>query len=164
MKRFKDIGQFQKYLYERTAALAAAEARALDKVGNIVATDAKRRIGEYQEEVGPFPEWRDLAESTIADKEARGFAVPNPLERTGEMRDSIEFSREPSRVTIGSPDKKALWQELGTTGPRAGPDGYHVPPRPFLGPALFVNAEESAKIVAEEVAVWLAGGVRPNRW
>ncbi|HTQ71009.1 MAG TPA: hypothetical protein VMH92_05895 [Acidocella sp.] len=164
MKRFANIQQFQKYLYERTAALASAEAKALDKVGALVAADAKARIGEYQDEAGPFPGWRDLADSTLADKARKGFAVPNPLERTGEMRDSIEFSRAPERVTIGSPEKTALWQELGTGGPAPGPDGYHVPPRPFLGPALFVNAEEAAKICGEEVAVWLAGGVRPNQW
>ncbi|MDE2470240.1 MAG: hypothetical protein KGL35_16195 [Bradyrhizobium sp.] len=163
MRSFKDPAAFARFLYEKTATLAEAEARGLDKVGAIVLKDAKARIGEYQDEVGPFPAWRDLAPSTIADKQAKGFSVPSPLERTGEMKDSLEFSRGSDRVTIGSAKPEALWQELGTSGPYPGPDGYHVPPRPFLGPALFTKTDECLRALAEEVAAWLAS-MRPNRW
>jgi hypothetical protein len=159
MKRFTNVAQFQKYLYERTATLAAAEAKGLDKVGDMVARDAKRRIGRYQDEVGQFPEWKELADATKADRVQQGFSKNDPLLRTGDMRDSVEFSRESDRVTIGSTSKIALWQELGTSESK-----HPIPPRPFLGPALFVNAEEAAKTVAEEVAIWLVGGIKPNRW
>ena len=163
MKAFPSPADFARFLYEKAATLDVAEAVAFEKIGNIVAQDAKHRIGEYQDEAGQFPAWKDLAESTIQDKESQGYAVPAPLLRDGDMRDSIEFRCTADRVVIGSASKVALWQELGTSGPNAGPDGYHVPPRPFLGPALFTNEEECAAILGAEVAVWLAG-FRPNRW
>ena len=163
MRKFQNPGEFAAYLYEKTALLVEAEALAFDKIGKLVAKDAKQRIGAYQDEAGEFPAWRDLADATLADKAAKGYPVPSPLLREGDMRDSVEFSRSSDRVVIGSPSEVALWQELGTHGPRAGDDGYHVPPRPFLGPALFTNEKTCITILGEEIAVWLSG-VRSNRW
>lgn len=163
MRYFQSPKSFAEFLYEKTAALGVVESAALAKVGAIVQKDAKGRIGVYQEEDGPFPAWSDLAPSTVADRISKGFTPNDPLYRTGDMRDSIEYSNDESRVVIGSASKVALWQEMGTTGPNAGAGGYHVPPRPFLGPALFVNASKCARIIGEEIAVWLAG-VRANKW
>ena len=59
----------------------------------------------------------------------------SPLERTGGMRDSIEFSIAGSVGEVGSDDKRALWQELGTAAE------YPIPPRPFLSKGLLEAAE-----------------------
>lgn len=163
MKTFKDPAAFARFLRDKSATLAAAQAAGLRKGAAIVEADAKARIGQYQDEAGPFPEWRDLAASTIADKQRQGYGVPDPLLRTGQMRDSIETSVTPSGFTVGSTDPVALYQERGTEGPHAGEDGWHVPPRPFLGPALFTNAEKVVDAAVEEVAAWLSS-TRPNRW
>jgi hypothetical protein len=95
----------------------------LDKVGELSATMAAAYIGTYQ------PGWPALAEATIKSKAAAGYAVPDPLLRTGEMRDSIKHEVDPIllEVAVGSNDKTALFQELGTS---------RVPPRSFLGLAM----------------------------
>jgi HK97 gp10 family phage protein len=95
----------------------------LEKVGELASTMAAAYIGTYQ------TGWPQLAESTIKEKAAAGFEVPDPLLRTGEMRDSIKHEVDPIllEVVVGSNDKRALWQEMGTV---------HIPPRPFLGLAM----------------------------
>src|ERR1700682_5285481 len=86
----------------------------LEKFGEVVEIAAKAELGHYQ------PGWAPLAESTLADKAAKGFPVPSPLLRTGEMRDSIKhevnpFSAFAMSVTVGSTDKRGLFQEMGTS-------------------------------------------------
>ena len=95
----------------------------LDKVGELATTMAAAYIGTYQQG------WPALAESTIKEKAAAGYAVPAPLLREGEMRDSIRHEVDPIllELVVGSNDKTALFQELGTV---------RIPPRPFLGLAL----------------------------
>ena len=92
----------------------------LAKIGEITKIAARELIGHEH------PEWPPLAPATIEDKEHKGFGVPDPLLRTGEMRDSIEMEIEPAEleVAIGSTMKIAAYQEIGTT---------KIPPRPFLG-------------------------------
>lgn len=163
MRSFKDPASFARFLREKSATLEEAKRAGFRKGAAIVEADAKARIGQYQAEAGPFPEWRDLAASTMADKERQGYGVPDPLLRTEQMRDSIESAVEPHGFTVGSPDPIALYQEQGTEGPHPSEDGWHVPPRPFLGPALFTNAAKVVDAAAEEVAAWLSD-TRPNRW
>ena len=95
----------------------------LDKVGMLAESIAAEIPGHYQ------PGWAPLAASTIADKEAKGFPVPSPLKRTGEMAASYKKEVDPFNLElmIGSPDLKALWQEVGTV---------HIQPRPVCEPAL----------------------------
>jgi hypothetical protein len=95
----------------------------LDKVGELASTMAAAYIGNYQDN------WAPLAESTIRSKAAAGFKVPAPLLRTGEMQESIKHEVDPLllEVVVGSNDKRALWQELGTV---------RIPPRSFLGLAM----------------------------
>jgi phage gpG-like protein len=90
----------------------------LDKVGELASTMAAAYIGHYQ------PGWPPLAESTLKNK-----AADTPLLETGEMRDSIRHEVDPImlEVVVGSNDKRALWQELGTS---------RIPPRSFLGLAM----------------------------
>jgi hypothetical protein len=95
----------------------------LDKVGMLAESLAASYPGHYQ------PGWAPLAESTIADKLAKGFPVPSPLKRTGEMAESYRKEVDPFNLemVIGSTDPKALWQEMGIV---------HIPPRPVTEPAL----------------------------
>jgi hypothetical protein len=96
----------------------------LDKVGQLAESLAAELPGHYQ------PGWPTLAESTIRDKEAKGFPVPSPLKRTGEMAGSYRKEVDPVglEMVIGSPEPKALWQGLGTS--------RGIPPRPVCEPAL----------------------------
>ncbi len=93
----------------------------LDKVGELAATMSVHYLGTYQEG------WPALKPETIASK-AHG---DTPLLETGHMRDSISHEVNPfsvvAEVIVGSTDKKAVWQELGTS---------RIPPRPFLSLAM----------------------------
>ena len=78
----------------------------------MIAKQAKAQIGQEHEL------WPALAASTIADKASHGIATPKPLLRTGELRDSIEWSvfghGRHVEGAVGSNNDKAVWQELGT--------------------------------------------------
>lgn len=156
MTTFKNPGAFAKFLQNKAAGLPTVQTRALSKAAAIVQSDAKARIGHYQAEAGPFPAWDPLTDATIADKQRQGYGVPDPLLRTGQMRESIDVSVSPDGFVVGSRDPIALYQELGTHGPNPAPDGYHVPPRPFLGPALYENQEQVVAAVTTEIVGFLA--------
>jgi HK97 gp10 family phage protein len=98
---------------------------AVSVAAQIVAAKAKSYIGTYQQP------WPQLTASTQEDRVKHGFAANEPLLRTGELRDSIEW-KVVSQVEahVGSNNQKAVWQELGTRT---------IPPRPFLGPAVHQN-------------------------
>jgi hypothetical protein len=87
---------------------------------------AKAAIGTYS--LG----WPQLAESTQADRAAKGYSPNDPLLRTGAMRDGIahkaELSAEGAEGVVFSDDVKALWAELGTS--------RGEPPRSFLYQSL----------------------------
>ena len=104
---------------------------------------AKSYFGEYQSAAGVIPAWEPLAAGTlygfrhwrgqwIDGKIDLGYAPPdNPLLRTGETRDSISGTPSGNTGIIGSPEKKMLWQEMGT--PHA---DYPIPARPVLARAI----------------------------
>ena len=66
------------------------ERNALEKAAVVVEKRAKEKIGEYQDQAGPFAGWADLADSTKADRIRQGYSEDEPGLRSGEMRDSIE--------------------------------------------------------------------------
>lgn len=146
---FNSLGSFALHLLTTAAAISAAEDKALESVGRLVEKEAKKKIGEYQPQAGPFVAWAWLAPATIDDKERKGFAPPdNPLLRSGEMRDSIEHARVGKEVHIGSNNDKAVWQELGTR---------RMPPRSFLGSAAFENVDKIVNRIGAATAMALAG-------
>ena len=110
--------QFEASLAESIRTIRPRLEVGLDKVGELAQTMAAAYIGHYQ------TGWPALAESTLEKKDA-----DTPLLETGEMRDSIKRELDPIEleVVVGSNDKKALWQELGTS---------RIPPRSFLGLAM----------------------------
>lgn len=133
------LNEFAEMLAKNIATIRPRLEIGLDKVGTLAATLAASYPGEYQ------PGWPELAESTLKDKEAKGFPVPSPLKRTGEMAESYSHEVDPGElaVTVGSPEKIALWQELGTS---------RIPPRPVSEPAL-KNSLPYADDVFGEIAV-----------
>lgn len=97
----------------------------LEKAAQVLEKEAKQVIGTY--DYG----WPQLAESTIARK-ANGNT---PLLETGEMRDSIEHNSDEHEAYVGTNDKKAIWQEFGTS--------RGIPPRPFIGGAADHKGQEA---------------------
>jgi phage gpG-like protein len=139
------LGEFEAIL---SANINTAEPRiliALDKVGELAETLAAAYIGHEQ------PSWAPLAASTIADKKKKGYAVPAPLLREGDMRDSIHKELLPglNAVVVGSKEKKALWQEMGTS--------RGIPPRPFLALGMR-NAMPYAAELLGKIAVSMFTG------
>jgi hypothetical protein len=143
------------------AKLAAATHElgpAYAEVAKLIADDARKRIGEYHSAVGPFPGWASLAESTMDERERLGYSRDEPLHRRGDLRDAImELPSEESAI-VAVPSKMvatengrrqvdiaiiAEAQEHGTAT---------IPPRPFLGPALWQNRREATAIVNEAIA------------
>ncbi len=116
MKEFPSLAHLALHLAEMAVAQHEMERHALEKVGQIVEKRAKEKIGEYQEQAGPFQEWQQLADSTLyggVDENGRrfpgkielGYATEsdhNPLLRTGDMRDSIQHQVDESEVQVGS--------------------------------------------------------------
>ena len=120
----------------------------LHKVGALAQTLAAHYPGEYQ------PGWAPLAESTLKDKAAKGFPVPSPLKRSGEMAASYrsEVNLAELAMVIGSPDEKALWQEMGTS--------RGIPPRPVCAPALKNSLPYAAEVFGK-IAISLVTGKKP---
>ncbi len=113
----------------------------LEAVGSKIEKDAKEIIGHYQRsDTGPFPEWKELATSTKADRVSQGFTPNDPLLRTGALRDSIGHEVRGHSVAVGSDLDIAIYQEMGTET---------IPPRPFLRIAAFRSKKWLGKLYAK---------------
>jgi hypothetical protein len=138
------IAGFAAHIEKLAAGMPALEMSILSRIGVRVTTAAKDKIGDYQGEAGPFAAWAPLKDATRADRLRAGYSEDDPLLRSGELRDSIEYVVVPPEVVIGSPLDIALWQEMGTAT---------IPPRSFLGGAAFeltpaLLAESGTKLEA----------------
>ena len=148
MREFGSFGAFSGFL-EKLAVMVEADRLALDKSTALIQKHAKAKIGEYQEAAGPFASWAPLAVSTVAEKQALGYAPPdNPLLRTGEMRASIQRNFNAIEGHVGSDDPVMEWQELGTR---------HIPPRSALGAAAIEKGDEVAAICGSTIALVMYG-------
>ena len=140
----------------RIASMAAAmketQAEVLDEMATRIQERAREKIGHYQQESGPYNTWSQLKRSTQRERERHGFTPNDPLLRTGDLRDSIKKAVYGSFAVVGSDSMIAVYQELGTHGVGVDPaTGYHVPPRPFLGPAAYESREWVGEVVTEWV-------------
>ncbi len=131
-----------------------AEAEALEKAARVVEAEAKSEIGTYQPAAGPFAAWQELADSTKADRAAKGYTANDPLLRVGTLRDSIEHKIQMGGLEdggvahIGSDSDIALYQEMGTS---------RIPARSFLGGAAFRKEHEVRELLGGEVVASLNG-------
>lgn len=150
MKEFGSLAAFAIHLQEVAIAEAVAQRAALSKAAKMVEKRAKKKIGQYQDQVGPFIAWPELAEATKADRLRQGFTEDNPLLRTGDMRDSIShvISLDGMEAAIGSDSDIAVYQELGTE---------HIPPRSFLGGAAAELAPKIAELAGKAATMALMG-------
>ncbi|HEV2700470.1 MAG TPA: hypothetical protein VGV09_02480, partial [Steroidobacteraceae bacterium] len=123
-ERDTTFGALAAQFLKATITLEGTIHEGLEHVGKRIEATAKKEIGTYQPEVGQFPAWAPLAESTMADRVAQGFPADEPLLRTGELRDSISHEVRGHEVAIGSTSDVMVFQELGTS---------RIPPRPVLG-------------------------------
>jgi HK97 gp10 family phage protein len=152
MKEFKSLADFSAFTALALPVVLLGEMRrGLTKSAGLIESTAKLEIGEYQPAVGPFPKWAELAEDTKIDRVQHGYPENEPLLRSGELRDSIKREVSDLEAVIGSESEIAAYQEFGTD---------KIPPRPFMGPALFNNREKIAKILGAAVAIGVSGGQR----
>jgi HK97 gp10 family phage protein len=122
--------------------IQAAGPKIIERACQIVQKRAKANIGREHDD------WAPLAPSTIKDKSAHGFPTPKPLLRTGELRDSIEYTVNGNEGWVGSDLDKAAWMEFGTS---------RVPPRPFLGPAVYASEDKIRRLAAAGFIAALSG-------
>ena len=151
MRSFEDLGSFAAELIAVEVGFHMQLAHGLEKVAQKVEKTAKDEIGEYQEAIGPFPDWEQLADSTKEDRVRKGFTENDPLLRSGALRDSIGHQTDVNSLeaVVGSTSDIAVYQELGTE---------KIPPRPFLGPAAEQNRNAIKKIVGGAAIRGLLGG------
>lgn len=153
MKEFAGFAAFAKHLESLAAQAPIVQDLMLEKAADHIAKAAKDKIGHYQEAAGHFPEWEELADSTEYEKARLGYPVDAPLLRDGTMRDSIKKSSimhagGARYIAIGSESDIAVYQEQGT---------LHIPPRPFLGPAMFESKAWLWKMFCVHAGHWIAG-------
>jgi hypothetical protein len=148
VKEFSNITDFVKHLATVAVATRAAEHKILEKAAVMVEKRAKQKIGTYQEEIGPFIAWPELAESTKADRVRQGYSEDDPGLRSGEMRESIGHQVQGPEAQIGSNDDKLVYFELGTS---------RQPPRSVLGGAMAEKLPEILTMTRFEYVAALTG-------
>jgi HK97 gp10 family phage protein len=141
-KVFSSILEFVAELPAIERDLAASGPKIIEKACKIVQARAKKTIGTNQEM------WAPLAASTIADKQKHGFKTPAPLLRTGELRDSIEYTVDGLEGEVGSNLDKALFLEMGTS---------RMPPRSFLRSAAISSEDKIHRMAAAATISALSG-------
>lgn len=142
------LESFAAHLVTLIAEEAEAEHVALDRAARVVEKEAKKELGHYQEQAGPFVPWQELADSTQADRVAQGYTPDDPGRRSGDMADSIEHTVAGHEAHVGSDDQHMEWFELGTE---------KQPPRSALGGAAFRKAHEVRDVIGEDTVAFLSG-------
>jgi hypothetical protein len=155
MTDFSSFGELALHLGEMELLQHEADHNALERCAELIEKRAKEKIGEYQEQAGPFIAWAELADATKADREHQGFPENEPLLRKGELRDSIEHIVIDDEAHVGSNSDVAVFQELGTA---------KMPPRSFLGGAAVEKLPRILGIVGGHAVAALVGqGVHGGR-
>lgn len=149
MREFGSLAAFASHLITLQASVALEAHRGLKEVAEAITKTAKGEIGSYQQAIGPFPAWAQLAESTVADRVAHGYTPDDPLLRDGKMRGSVSNEVVSLEAVVGSDSDIAVYQELGTD---------KIPPRPFLGPAVIHNHKVIRRILGAALARGVLGG------
>jgi len=144
MTRILSLVEFAAEL-ERLGALDATNREIIEAGCKMIRFEARRVIGSYDAK----PTWPQLAESTQRNREKKGFPANEPLLRTGDLRDSIEYQViSDHEGNVGSNLDIAVYQELGTS---------KMPPRPFLSTSAKKMGPEIAKMAGRATAARIAG-------
>jgi HK97 gp10 family phage protein len=126
--------------------------RALNEAAKLIKQDARAQIGHYQDEVGAYPAWAPLAESTEEEKARIGAPADAPLDREGDLKKSFRSNFEgDDSVIVGSTDPVMEYHEFGT---------FKMPPRPVLGPALLKNIDAIQALVGASAVDAIVSGQR----
>ena len=149
MREFSSLQSFARHLSTLTARVVLEQHRALTAAAVVVEHQAKSEIGSYQPAVGPFNAWAPLAGATVEDRVRKGFAPNDPLERTRALADSIEHDVRGTSAYVGSESDVLLYQDQGTET---------IPPRPVLGPALFIKQDRVAELIGAHTVAGLLHG------
>jgi hypothetical protein len=155
MKEFRSFGAFASHLERLALEGEAVKHYAVDQAAQEIQLTAQGMVGEYQQAIGPFAEWEELADSTKAERTSLGFSENDPGFRTGAMQKSIERKVEGAEAAVGSDDPHLVWFDQGTS---------RQPPRPILGPAAMHSKERVQTIIGRTMFAWLAsrGWRRPR--
>jgi phage gpG-like protein len=141
MKEFSLLG----FIAELPAIARDVEAvgpMIIEKAAKTIQKKAKAAIGTEHED------WAPLAASTIEDKQHHGFATPKPLLRTGELRDSIEYTVHGNEGAVGSNLDIAVYQELGTS---------KMPARSFLVSSAIASEDKIHRMAGAAAVAALSG-------
>jgi phage gpG-like protein len=133
------LAEFAAKLIASDVNLKAAETEVIAAACAMVAERAKDIVGVQQSG------WAPLSPETLKRKDG----VNTPLLETGEMRDSIAWNSDDQEGYVGSNNKKAFWQELGTS--------RGIPPRSFLGATAIQMEGEIDKMADRAVAAAFEG-------
>lgn len=149
MKEYKSFGDLARALDRNLGELQVGFAAAMEISAIAVTGAAQAAIGQYQhEDMGPAQPWEELKDSTKADRVRQGYSENDPLQRSGELRDSISHQAGQREFVVGSTEPVALYQELGTPT---------IPPRAFLATALHRNVPTILRTVGKAAEESLAG-------
>jgi hypothetical protein len=158
-----NLAGFAAHLGKLIIATEVENYHLLDRAARMVQEEAKAEIGTKQDAAGPFAAWAPLADTTVngfnghPGKRQLGFTPPDydPLERSGEMRDSIERTVIPAshEAHVGSDSDVAVVQELGTE---------KMPARSFLGGAAVRKRDEVGHMIGWTTVQILRGGSRSS--
>jgi hypothetical protein len=92
MKEFKSFGAFALHLERLAATSGEVKHHILDKAGEEVQKTAQGMIGDYQQAIGPYVAWEELADRTKAERSRLGFSENDPGFRTGAMQRSVKHT------------------------------------------------------------------------
>jgi hypothetical protein len=117
----------------------------LDAGADRIKKRAQAELGIYQEAVGPFAAWAPLAAATLAHKSG-----DTPLYEEGDLEKAIDVlpSGEPYTAYVGitDPDMQVIGAALEFGAP-----AHNLPPRPFMGPALYLEEDQIRQEIGDLV-------------
>lgn len=148
MKEFGSPKAFAAHLVRLAAESHEVMSHAVKHSADEIKDTAQGMIGQYQDAIGPYPKWEDLADSTEEEKARLGYPLEAPLLRTGGMQKSIGATTEGTEAAVGTNDPIMVYHEFGTE---------KMPPRPVLGPAAMHSKERVTKFIGKTTIAWLAG-------
>jgi hypothetical protein len=143
-REFSSFGVLATHFRAVADRLPHAIQDALGESAELVEATAKAGIAAHETPKGPYQGWGVRAGSPLIEKRGSGWAPCAPLLPTGELHDSIRREVEECvggnvfQAVVGSKSPVMPCHEYGTS---------KMPGRPVLGQALFVNIENSGKIL-----------------